>query len=67
MHLGTLSRRRAEFLDALSSHGVRMIEYPKGLIRAIPHYGVESTDIETAIDAVRAALAEIGLAPAKTA
>jgi threonine aldolase len=60
-------RRRAEFLEALTAHGVKMIEYPKGLIRAIPHYGVDSADIETAIEAARAALAEIGLAPAKTA
>ena len=60
-------RRRAEFLDALSARGVKMIEYPKGLIRAIPHYGVEAADIETAIGAARGALADIGLAPAKTA
>ena len=60
-------RRRAEFLDALAARGVKMIEYPKGLIRAIPHYGVEAADIETAINAAREALADIGLAPAKTA
>jgi hypothetical protein len=41
-----------------------MIEYPKGLIRAIPHYGIERSDIDAAIDASRAALAAIGLAPA---
>ena len=57
-------QQRARFLDALARHGVRMIEYPKGLIRAIPHYGVERADIETAISAVRASLAEIGLAAA---
>jgi threonine aldolase len=55
---------RARFLDALASRGVRMIEYPKGLIRAIPHYGVERADIDTAISAARASLAEIGVAPA---
>jgi threonine aldolase len=59
--------RRAAFLDGLASHGVTMIEYPKGLIRAIPHYGVSAADIETTIDAVRATLADLGLAPAKTA
>jgi threonine aldolase len=59
--------RRAAFLDALTARRVKMIEYPKGLIRAIPHYGVEAADIETAIDAARKALADIGLAPAKTA
>jgi hypothetical protein len=41
-----------------------MTEYPKGMIRAIPHYGVDAADIETAIDAARATLAEIGLAAA---
>jgi hypothetical protein len=41
-----------------------MIEYPQGLIRAIPHYGIERSHIDTTIEAVRAALAEIGLAPA---
>lgn len=60
-------RRRAEFLDGLAVRGVKMIEYPKGLIRAIPHYGVEASDIETAINAVRATLADLGLAPAKSA
>jgi len=57
-------RQRAEFLDALTRRGVRMIEYPKGMIRAIPHYGIDAADIETAIDAARATLAEIGLAAA---
>ena len=42
----------------------RMIEYPKGLIRAIPHYGIERADIDAAIVASRAALAAIGSAPA---
>ena len=57
-------RTRAAFLAELHDRGVRMIEYPKGLIRAIPHYGIERADIETAIAASRAALAAIGLAPA---
>ena len=57
-------RTRAAFLSELHDRGVRMIEYPKGLIRAIPHYGIERADIETAIAASRAALAAIGLAPA---
>jgi threonine aldolase len=57
-------RTRVEFLDALRRRGVLMVEYPKGLIRAIPHYGVEREDIEKAIVAARAALSEIGLAPA---
>ena len=57
-------RTRAAFLAELHDRGVRMIEYPKGLIRAIPHYGIERADIDAAISASRAALAEIGLAPA---
>jgi threonine aldolase len=57
-------RTRAAFLTELHDRGVRMIEYPKGMIRAIPHYGVDRADIDTAIGASRAALAAIGLAPA---
>ena len=56
--------QRAVFLAALEQRGVRMIEYPKGMIRAIPHYGIEAADIETAISATRATLADVGLAPA---
>jgi threonine aldolase len=57
-------RQRTEFLAALADRGVRMIEYPKGMVRAMPHYGVESGDIERAISATRAALAEVGLSSA---
>jgi threonine aldolase len=57
-------RTRAAFLAELHDRGVRMIEYPKGMIRAIPHYGIERADIETSMAASRAALAAIGLAPA---
>ncbi len=57
-------RARTAFLRGLESRGVRMIEYPQGRIRAVPHYGVERADIETTIAAARAALAELGLAPA---
>jgi threonine aldolase len=55
---------RAEFLDHLETRGVRMIGYPKGLIRAMPHYGIDRADIETALSAVRATLSEMGLAAA---
>jgi threonine aldolase len=57
-------RTRAAFLGELHDRGVRMIEYPRGLIRAIPHYGVDRADIDVAIAASRAALAAIGIAPA---
>jgi threonine aldolase len=59
-----LLEQRARFLAGLADRGVRMIEYPKGMIRAIPHYGIEADDIETAISATRATLADVGLAPA---
>jgi threonine aldolase len=55
---------RAAFLDGLRARGVLMVEYPKGMIRAIPHYGVEREDIDTVIAAARATLHELGLAPA---
>lgn len=58
-----LLQQRATFLARLAGRGVRMIEYPKGMIRAIPHYGIDAADIETAISAARATLAEMGLAP----
>ncbi|MBA2315260.1 MAG: DegT/DnrJ/EryC1/StrS family aminotransferase [Chloroflexi bacterium] len=59
-------RTRAAFLARLEARGVRMIEYPEGRIRAIPHYGIERADIDTTIAATRAALAEVGLGPAVT-
>ncbi len=59
-------RTRAAFLARLDARGVRMIEYPEGRIRAIPHYGIERADIDTTIAATRAALAEVGLGPAVT-
>ena len=40
------------------TRNVLMVEYPHGQVRAVPHYGVTAADIETTIDAVRAALAE---------
>ena len=57
-------RARAAFLNALYERGVHMIEYPDGRIRAIPHYGVERSDIDATIAAVRSTLAELALAPA---
>jgi threonine aldolase len=57
-------RQRAEFLARLADRGVRMIEYPKGMVRAMPHYGVESSDIERVIAATRATLADVDLSSA---
>jgi threonine aldolase len=52
---------REAFLEALASRGVLMVAYPHGQIRAVTHYGIEASDIETTIAAVREALAEIGI------
>jgi len=38
-------RDRAAFLEALKSRGVLMVEYNRGTIRAVTHYGVTSADI----------------------
>jgi hypothetical protein len=35
-----------------------MVEYPHGQVRAVTHYGVTASDIETVIAATRDALAE---------
>ena len=59
-----VARVREGFLQGLHQRGVQMIEYPHGQIRAIPHYGIERSDIDATIAAVRATLAELGLAPA---
>ena len=53
-----VARDRAAFLEALRARGVLMVEYPHGQVRAVTHYGVDAADIDTTIDATRAALAE---------
>ncbi len=53
-----IERDRAAFLAALRARGVMMVEYPHGQVRAATHYGVTAADIETTIEATRAALAE---------
>jgi threonine aldolase len=58
-----VERDRAVFLDALRTRNVLMVEYPHGQVRAVTHYGVTATDIETTIAAVRAALAETSPRP----
>jgi len=59
-----VERDRAAFLDALRSRGVWMVEYPHGQVRAVTHYGVTATDIDTTIAAAAAALAETAPRPA---
>jgi threonine aldolase len=58
-----VERDRAAFLEALRARNVLMVEYPHGQVRAVPHYGVSDADIDTTIDAVRAALAETSPRP----
>jgi threonine aldolase len=53
-----VERDRAAFLEALRTRDVEMVAYPHGQVRAVTHYGVTAEDIETTIDATRAALAE---------
>ncbi|HXG40092.1 MAG TPA: GntG family PLP-dependent aldolase [Candidatus Limnocylindrales bacterium] len=63
-----VERDRAAFLAALRARGVLMVEYLAGTIRAVTHYGIEASDVEAAIGAVRAALAEtarLGARPAE--
>ena len=58
-----VARDRAAFLAALRAHGVLMVEYPHGQVRAVTHYGVSAADIETTIAATRAALHETDRRP----
>ena len=51
-------RDRAAFLDALSSRGILMVDYPHGTVRAVTHYGVTAQDIEIVLSACSAALRE---------
>lgn len=51
-----VDRDREAFLEELESRGVLMVAYPHGQVRAVTHYGVDRTDIETTISAVRATL-----------
>ena len=53
-----VGRDRAAFIEAMARRGVLVVGYPHEQVRAVTHYGVERADIETAIEAFRAALAE---------
>ena len=53
-----VERDRTAFLDALREHGVLMIDFPHGQIRAATHHGVTRDDVESTIRAVRDTLAE---------
>src|SRR6478672_8362161 len=53
-----VERDRTAFLAALRARDVQMVEYPHGQVRAVTHFGVTASDIETVIAATRDALAE---------
>ena len=56
------------FLEALERGGTQMIDYPGGdLIRGVTHYGISADDVDRAINGVRQALTDVGLAPAPLA
>ena len=58
-----VDRDRAAFIDAMARRGVLVVAFPHDQIRAVTHYGVDRSDVETTIRAVRESLAET-LAPA---
>jgi threonine aldolase len=57
-------RDRTAFLDALRTHGVLMVEYSGGSIRAVTHYGVTAADIARVVGAAAEALRETTPTPA---
>jgi threonine aldolase len=59
--------RRLQFVEALRSEGVLMLDYSHGYIRAVTHYGIEEADIDRALAGARRAMAEAGLAPSAVA
>ena len=59
-----VERDRGAFLEALKARNVLLADYPHGQVRAVPHYGVSESDIDTTIAAIGAALAETSPRPA---
>ncbi len=53
---------RSSFVAALRARGVLMAEYPHGQVRAVTHNGISAADIDATVAAVRAVLADRGLA-----
>jgi threonine aldolase len=58
---------RAAFLDALKARDVLMVEYSRGSIRAVTHYGITAADIERVLAASAEALRETSARPAAPA
>jgi len=63
-----VERNREDFLAALERRGVLMLSFMphNGQIRAVTHYGIERSDVEATIAAVRDALDELPAAPVGT-
>jgi threonine aldolase len=53
---------RAAFLSELATRGVLCLDIDRGAIRAMTHYGIERSDVDRVLTAVRGALAEAGAA-----
>jgi threonine aldolase len=62
-----VDRDRRTFLDALAARNVLMVEYAHGQVRAVTHHDVSTADIDTVIEATRAALAETAFASRRDA
>jgi threonine aldolase len=60
-------RDRAAFLDALKARGILMVEYTRGTVRAVTHYGVTAADVERILAASAEALRETTVTPAEPA
>jgi threonine aldolase len=58
-----VERDRAEFLAALRTRGVLMIDFAHGQVRAVTHNDVSAADIDTVIRATQEALAETAVRP----
>lgn len=50
--------RRSAYLQALRAHGVGMVAYPHGQIRAVTHLGIGPDEVDSALEASAKALAE---------
>ena len=53
-----VARDREAFLAALAAQGVLMVPYTHGAVRAVTHLGIERSDVDATVEAVREALAE---------
>ncbi|MFO1540270.1 MAG: GntG family PLP-dependent aldolase [Chloroflexota bacterium] len=55
---------RARFIERCAEHGLLLIAYPNGMVRAVTHYGIETADVDRAAAIIADVLAELGVAPA---